>query len=311
MSKLKFLVSLRSKDSSYQQQNATAVQQVANRLGVDVQILFSGKDAIEQSEQLLKIIHSSSPALKPDGILCAPAGTTMAQVARAAVAAGIGWALLSREVEYVEELRRNNQIPVFSVRIDHKEIGRIQGRQMAALIPDGGLALCLVGPSGHPTTEERMGGLMSTKPANIQLKTLTADWTEQGASKAVTRWLPLRTRHDPPVKLVAAQNDLMAIGARQALKELSVSERATWMNLPFLGSLCCPDTGPEWIRKGMLTASVINPSTADVALEQMVKAIRTKTQPPERTVLAPAPYPEFGKLAARSGQHPVARSQAD
>lgn len=310
MSKLKFLVSLRSKESSYQQQNATAVQQVAARLGVDAQVLFSGKDAIEQSEQLLKVIHSSSPALRPDGILCAPAGTTMAQVARAAAGAGIGWALLSREVDYIEQLRRNCQTPVFSVRIDHKEIGRINGRQIAALLPQGGLALCLVGPSGHPTTEERMSGLLNTKPSNIQLKTLTADWTEQGASKAVARWLPLRTRHDPAVKLVAAQNDLMAVGARRALTELAAAEREAWMSLPFLGSLCCPDTGPEWIRQGVLTASVINPSTADVALELMVKAIRTKTQPIERTVLAPTPYPELEKLGARAGQNSVVKPQA-
>ena len=310
MSKLRFLVSLRSKDSSYQKQNAVAVQQVANRLGVDVELLFSGKDAIAQSEQLLKVIHSSSQGLRPQGILCAPAGTTMTQVARAAVAAGIGWALLSREVPYIEELRSTSKTPVFSVRIDHKEIGRIQGRQMAALLPQGGLALCMVGPSGHPTTEERMGGLMDTKPGNIQLKTLTADWTAQGASKAVARWLPLRTRHDPPVNLVAAQNDEMAIGARQALtQQAPVGERPTWMSVPFLGSLCCPDTGPEWIRQGLLTASVINPSTADVALELMVKAIRTQTQPPERTVLDPIPYPELEKLAARSAQRSATRAQ--
>ena len=299
MKKLKFLVSLRKPESSYQRQNADAAQEAANRLGVGVRIEFAGSDAIDQSDQLLRVIHSA-PDLRPDGILCAPAGTTMMQVARSAAAAGIGWAVLSREVAYIEDLRRGCQTPMFSVRIDHKEVGRIQARQMAALLPQGGLALCLLGPSAHPNTQERLSSLLSDKPANIQLKTLTADWTQEGAHKAVARWLRLRTRHDPPVNLVAAQNDEMAIGAREALKqEVHASELESWMRLPYLGSVCSPDTGPEWIRQGLLTASIINPSTASVALEMMLQAIQTKTQPPERTLLSPTSCPEIEKLRSR------------
>ncbi|HTD23595.1 MAG TPA: substrate-binding domain-containing protein [Terriglobales bacterium] len=299
MKKLKFLVSLRKRESSYQRQNAAAVQEAANRLGVEVEVVFAVNDAIDQGDKLLKVIHSSHD-LRPDGILCAPVGTTMLQVARSAAAAGMGWAILSREAAYIEDFRRSYKTPMFSVRIDHKEVGRIQARQMGAFLPQGGLALCLLGPSGHPNTEERLSSMLSVKPANIQVKTLTTDWTQEGASKAVTRWLRLGTRHDAPVNLVAAQNDEMAIGARQALRQdVPKRELESWMNLPYLGSLCCPDTGPEWIRQGLLTASIINPSTADVALEMMVRAIQTHTQPPERTVLSPASYPEIEKLAAR------------
>lgn len=299
MKKLKFLVALRKRESSYQRQNAASSERAAGRLGVELEIVFAKSDAIEQTEQLLKVIQSS-PNSRPDGILCAPVGTTMMQVARSAAAAGIGWATLSREVQYLEEFRRSYQAPMFSVRIDHKEVGRIQAKQMAALLPQGGLALCLLGPSGHPNTEERLSSMLAAKPANIQLKTLTADWTQQGAQKAVTRWLRLRTQHDTPVNLVAAQNDEMAIGARQALgQEVPTSEVEWWMGLPYLGSVCCPDTGPEWIRQGLLTASIVNPSTADAALEMMVRAIKTKTQPPERTLLAPTSYPEIERLTER------------
>src|SRR5579859_1827135 len=305
--KLKFLVSLRRRESSYQRQNAAAVEEAAGRLGVDVEIVYAGNDAIEQSEQLLKVIQSPQ-SLRPDGILCAPVGTTMQQVARSAAAAGIGWAVLSREVTYIEELRRSYQAPVFSVRIDHKEVGRIQAKQIAALLPQGGLALCLLGPSGHPNTEERLSSLLAGKAANIQLKTLTADWTQQGAHKAVTRWLRLRTAHDAPVNLIAAQNDEMAIGARQAFQdEVPAGELDSWMRLPYLGSVCCPDTGPVWIRQGLLTASIINPSTADVALEMMVQAIQTHTQPPERKLLAPTSYPELEKLTAKKQLQALSR----
>jgi ribose transport system substrate-binding protein len=296
LKKLRFLVSLRKHESSYQRQNAAAAAEAAGRLGVDAEIVYTSSDGLEQSDRLLKAIHSSGQ--RPDAILCAPAGTTMMQVARSAAAAGIGWAILSREVPYIEELRRAYPAPMFSVRIDHKEVGRIQARQIAAILPQGGVVLLVAGPSGHPNTEERMSSLQAARPANVQLKTLSADWTQQGAYKAVARWLRLRGAHDAPVNLVAAQNDEMAIGARQALqKEVSALEAEWWMGLPYLGSVCCPDTGPEWIRQGLLTASILNPSTADVAMQMMVRAIQTKTQPPERTLLAPTSNPPLEALA--------------
>jgi len=93
----------------------------------------------------------------------------------------------------------------------------------------------------------------------------------------------------------------MAIGARHALtNEVPAAELESWMGLPYLGSVCCPDTGPGWIRQGLLTASIVNPSTADVALEMMARAIQTNTQPPERTLLEPSSYPEIKKLAEKS-----------
>jgi ribose transport system substrate-binding protein len=300
LKKLRFLVSLRKRESSYQRQNAEAAQEAAVRLGVEAEIVYTGSDALEQTNKLLKAIHGSS-AERPDAILCAPVGTTMMLVARSAAAAGIGWATLSREVSYIEELRRSFSAPIFSVRIDHRTVGRIQARQIGALLPQGGAVLVLTGPSGHPNTEERLSSLQAAKPSNIQLKTLTADWTQQGGYKAVARWLRLRTMHEAPVNVVAAQNDEMAIGARQAFqKEVSTLEAEWWMNVPYLGSVCCPDTGPEWIRQGLLTASIFNPSTADVAMEMMARALQTKTQPPERTLLVPASYPRIEALSSKA-----------
>jgi ribose transport system substrate-binding protein len=294
--KLRFLVSLRKRESSYQRQNAAAAKEAAGRIGVDAEIVYTVSDALEQTDKLLKAIHSSTQ--RPDAILCAPVGTTMMLVARSAVAAGIGWATLSREVSYIDELRRSFSVPIFSVRIDHKTVGRIQARQMGALLPQGGVALLLTGPSGHPNTEERLSSVRAAKASNIQLKILSADWTQQGAYKAVTRWLRLRTPHEAPVNLIAAQNDEMAIGARQALqKEVSALEAEWWTNVPYLGSVCCPDTGPEWIRQGLLTASILNPSTADVAMEMMVRALQSKTQPPGRTLLEPTSYPKLDALS--------------
>jgi ABC-type sugar transport system substrate-binding protein len=58
LSKLNFLISLTTDDNDYQQEQATAAEETAGRLGVDVQVIHADNDAIKQSEQLLKIIQS-------------------------------------------------------------------------------------------------------------------------------------------------------------------------------------------------------------------------------------------------------------
>src|SRR5881397_412466 len=132
MKKLNFLLSLTTTDNDYQIEQAAAAEEAARRLGADVQIVHADNDSIAQSQQLLKVIQSRSDA-HPDGIVFEPVGgTALPQVARAASAAGIGWAVLNRDAAYMPELRKSATAPIFTVSSDHVEIGRIQGRQFAA-----------------------------------------------------------------------------------------------------------------------------------------------------------------------------------
>jgi ribose transport system substrate-binding protein len=296
MKKLKFLVSLRMKENPYQAQHEVCARQAAQRLGVDLDVLYAGNDAITQSEQLLKAIQGPEKQ-RPDGIVCAPVGTTLTRVAQQAAASGIGWALLNREGDYIAELRRMHQVPIFTVTVDQGEIGRIQGRQIAALLPKGGLVLCIIGSVGTGIADERLNWMQTTKPANVQVRTLTGSWTDDSGYKAVSRWLQLKTSHETPVTLVAGQNDDMVVGARRALEEQTHGQqRERWLSLPYIGCDCCPGAGLDWVRKGLLTASVVNPPTGGLALELMVKALRTKAQPPERTCATPDSEPALDRL---------------
>src|SRR5438270_3939264 len=113
-------------------EQATAAEEAAQRFGAELQILDAENDAIQQSQQLLKVIQSSTEA-HPDGIIFEPVGgTALPQVARAAAASGIAWVVLNREVEYISELRTLYKLPVFSISSDHEQIGRIQGEQIKA-----------------------------------------------------------------------------------------------------------------------------------------------------------------------------------
>src|SRR6516225_2314176 len=130
---MNLLVSLILAENAYQQDQAAAASEAARRLGAHVQILYADNDANTQSQQLLNAIQTTSADSRPDAIVCHPVGTTLKQVAREAVAHGIGWALLNREDSYLAELQRTGS-PSFCVTVDQEEVGRIQGRQFAALL---------------------------------------------------------------------------------------------------------------------------------------------------------------------------------
>jgi ABC-type sugar transport system substrate-binding protein len=309
MKKLNFFVSLIMEDNHYQKQHEVSVREAARRLDVEIELLYAGKDAITQTEQLLKVIQSPSKENRPDGIICAPVGTTLMQVARQATSANIGWAVLNRECDYLTDMRQQSSVPAFSVTVDQGEVGRIQAKQVAALLPQGGLILALLGPQGNSIAEQRFMWLQTSKPDNIQMRTLVGDFSEQSGYKAVGRWLHLKTSESTPVNLVLGQNDDMAVGAKKAFKEnLTGEQQQRWTSLPYLGVDCCPGAGKEWVARGLLTASVVSPPTAGIALELMVKAIHSKSKAPERTVVSPSSYPAIERLTVpppRKQAHPV------
>jgi ABC-type sugar transport system substrate-binding protein len=299
VNKLSFLVSLITQDNDYQRLQASSAQQAAQRLGADVKVIFADNDSIRQSEQLLEAIQS--PASRPSAIIFEPAGTAMAQAARAAAAAGIGWAVLNKVADYIPELRRRFQVPVFSIGSDHDEMGRIQGEQLGSLVPGGGVVLYIQGPAGNAAAEQRAAGINRAKPGNIDLRTIRGNWTQESGYNAANAWLRLSTSQTVPIKAVASQNDAMAVGAAKAFEERSIgAERTRLLGVPCIGCDGVPDSGQAWVRSGLLTATVITPPNAGTAIEMMVRAIQTSVAPPEHTVLAAIGFPTLKELAAKA-----------
>jgi ribose transport system substrate-binding protein len=296
--KIRILVSLTTDDNDYQIEQAQSAEQAATRLGVTAQIIYAGNDAITQSTQILTEVQAPEGS-RPDAIVFEPVGSTaLPQVARAATAAGIGWVVLNRDAVYMDELRRTSKVPIFVVSSDHVEIGRIQGRQLKALLPKGGSVLYIQGPTENSAARERTQGMQETKAASIQLTTLKAQWTEESALRAVRSWLKLTTSQKTAVDVVAAQDDSMAMGARKAFQELpSETERERWLKLPFLGCDGLPNTGQSWVRSGLLTATVFVPPNAGQAIEMVVQALQQKKLPAERALTAPKSIPALDALA--------------
>jgi ribose transport system substrate-binding protein len=223
------------------------------------------------------------------------------QVARAAATAGVGWVVLNRQVDYVTELRKNHRVPIFAVTSDSLEVGHLQARQLAAILPGGGCALYIQGPSDSATAKLRTDGLMEMRRDTLQLKMMKAQWTEASAYRAITAWLRLTTSQQSQIDVISAQNDAMAMGARKAFQEvLDQSARDRWLALPYLGCDGVPSTGQAWVKSGVLAATVIVPPLAGQALEMLAVALQTGAIPPELTYVAPTSFPAVETLAHRS-----------
>ena len=127
-SRLRFLLSLITRENDYQREQADSAMQSAERLGVDLEVIYADNDGVIQSQQLLKVIQSGTTS-HPDGIMIEPAGATaLPQVARAAAGAGIAWVVINREADYITDIRRSYAVPIFSVGANQQAVGNIQAR---------------------------------------------------------------------------------------------------------------------------------------------------------------------------------------
>jgi ABC-type sugar transport system substrate-binding protein len=297
MTKLRFLVSLITKDNDYQMEQAASARAVAAELGVDVEIVYAGNDAITQSTQLLKVIQGEE-SLRPNGIIVEPLGATpFPKVASAARTAGIGWAVINREADYTSELRQASRAPVFTVGVDQLEIGRIQGKQIAALLPKGGSVLYIQGPSVSSVSRGRFEGLSERLASNVHLVNLKGKWTEESALQSVSSWMALMRAQKFQIELICAQNDAMAMGAKKALTaSLDDKDRGLLSHIPVIGCDGVPNTGQSWVRSGQMAATVVIPPTAGKAVAIMARAIQAQHPPAEHTFLVPEPFPSIESL---------------
>jgi ABC-type sugar transport system substrate-binding protein len=302
MKQLNVLVSLITDDNDYQLEQAASAESAASQIGATVQIVYSGNDAVQQTQQILGFIQD--PSKRPDAILAEPVGTGMVQVARAAVAAGIAWGIINTEVDYIAQLRQlraQPMVPVFSILSDHQAVGKIQGQQISTILGDTGRILYIEGPTGD-VARLRTNSMLSTRPPSVDVKTVRGDWTQKSGYHAVKSWLSLSTSRQLHISMIACQNDDMAIGARRGFEESEdMQERAAWLRLPVIGCDGVPRSGQQWVRQGRLAATVVNPPLVGDAMRLLAAAVKTGLQPPERTLVAPSSFPPIKELTRIQG----------
>jgi ABC-type sugar transport system substrate-binding protein len=298
MKRLRVVVSLPN-DNAYQHEQGVVAKTAGERLGLDVQVIRADDDSITQSQQLLKIIQSP-PEVRPSALIVEPVTATgLRRVAEAAVAEGIAWVISNSDVDYVQQLRKSPKIPVFTVTQGQHEIGRLQGKQLAALLPQGGAVLCVEGPSMSSVAVQRHEGMDIAKPRNVQTTSVRSKWSEESAYQSVGAWLRLATSRAEKFEMVAGQTHELAVGARKALQNIDNPEQQKkWLGAPFIGIGIASQVRPL-VDGRILAAAVITSVTMDLALKILVRAIETQVQPPERSVVEASSFPDLEKLAAK------------
>ena len=298
MKNLKVVIALPG-DNSYLREQEAVAKETARRLGVQLTLLNANSDAVTQSQQLLELVQSQT-APRPDAIIVEPVTAMgLPRVAEAAVAAGVAWVVSNAEVSYLDRLRNSSKVPVFAVSQDHLAIGQLQARQFTALLPEGGTVLYLRGPMGNSLATRRAEGIESGKAANLRIKTLKIEWTEQNALQSVASWLRLSTVHAADVDLVSSQNTDFIQAARKAFQESAQGgERDQWLARLYTAAGLASQTRPL-VDRGVLTAAVLTSLTMDVALEQLVRAFQTGAQPPEHTFVSASSHPPLEELSKK------------
>jgi len=297
--RLRIFLSLMTDDNDYQREQALAAEQAARTREIDLEVAYASGNAVEQSQQIIQVIQRSK-SLRPDAIVVEPVGTAMPQVARAAASAGVGWVLLNRDADYLSQLHGCSQSPVCAVTCDNFEVGKIQAKQFEELLQNGGALLYIEGLCSSEAAQLRKAGLVERLSSQIELKCIRAAWTEASAHACVSSWLKLATSRSLRVVAVGCQNDAMAMGARRAFSEvLDADQRKQWLRMPFTGCDGVPCAGQTWVRKGLLTCTIIIPPITALALEIISKAVRTGAKPPAHTLIRPESFPPLGHLAGR------------
>ena len=294
MKKLRILLSLITEENDYQREQAAAAMTAARKLDVDLQVVYANGEAIAQTRQLLAAINSATD--RPDAIVVHPAGTAMLQVAKTASQKNIGWVVVNRGVDNLLPAAERSAAPMACLELDQMEVGRIQGRQFAALMPSGGKLFYIEGP-GTEAVKQRRAGMQETLPANIQVEAARAKWTEDSGAHVMSVRLKIKGDRAPDVQVVGCQNDTMAIGARKAAEALPAGPiRDQWLKVAFTGCDGLPATGQKWVQRGLLAATVIASPLAGLAVEHVARALASGQPMPEHTLARPASYPALASV---------------
>src|SRR5436305_764330 len=93
MAPFKVVLDLITNDNDNQREQASQSEKMAQRHGLDLEVVYAHGDSVTQSQQLLDAVQAA-PEKRPHGIVFDPVSETgLPYVARAA-AAGVAWAVV-------------------------------------------------------------------------------------------------------------------------------------------------------------------------------------------------------------------------
>lgn len=152
---------------------------------------------------------------------------------------------------------------------DNLAVGKLMAQLLQMMLPEGGKVFEIMGLPGSTPAVLRHEGFvkaMADKLDNYEIIQGVGNWfMEQGESVADSL-----LRLHPDVKLILAQNDQMAIGARNAIMRICPDKDIL---LTGVDGLTGPGNGVEAILNGWLEASAVYATGGDLIIQTAVKIL--------------------------------------
>jgi ABC-type sugar transport system substrate-binding protein len=260
-------------------------------LGLEVEVAWAA--AFDQFRIVRR--RAAESARPVDAIVSEPANLATIEFLLRELRGKTGLVLLNAWDPVVERYLHEwgTAFPVGTVSTPHMRIGEIQGRQLSALVPQGGRALAVTGPAGSNAAQERLQGLRATLRADITLHdTHAGEWTEDDGQAAFKSWYGIFKSRRDEIHAIAAQSDELAMGARSASRAVADAQHAAmFQRAKLLGVDACPGYGRELVDRGTLQASITTPANTSLALTLLQRFWTKGQQLPPQSFTEVAPYP--------------------
>ena len=288
---------LRANDNNYQQQLKDLAVREAKCHGFEIIVQSAQNDASKQVAQIRAAIRVAPSNQLVAVLVSSVRDEELAPMVRETAEAGLAFALLN-EGHFLDEIRDQCQDrALFVVTPDQVEIGRIQGRQVRALVGDRGKVLCVTGPMNTEMARQRLQGLREILADGFNIVELSADWTSERARMSVEHWLTTISEAEVP-NMFVGHNDEMALGMRQALRDAASRRNLPLDNALMIGCDGLESFGQRLVREGRMTATVIMPPTSGAAIQWVAKIRSGQDYPPVRVVLPVTSFPDMRDLKA-------------
>jgi ABC-type sugar transport system substrate-binding protein len=280
----------------------------ARRQGIEIEVHSADDTAAKQARD---VVHFALD--NPGRRLCAmvvptadsasessPEEDPMCRLARRVLQRGCGWITLNHGDERLVPLLRAEfpALPVGMVVVDNVEFGRIQGRQLRALLPKGGAALCVCGRPLDSASRGRSSGMKEELAGSgIAIEEVDGRWEGSIAGPIVHKWVASPVHRERELHAVVCQNDEMAMAVRRALQQAADElGRPALKHVPILGGDGLPTRGRRWVDEGALTATVCVTLSGGPAVSLLARHWKDGIALAPVTHLAPISHPAVSAL---------------
>jgi ABC-type sugar transport system substrate-binding protein len=267
---------LRALDNRYQFLQKSNFYERAHLYGFSVSEYNAGNDAEAQQQQILECLRAPENA-RPRALFVNPVHeSSLRGTAREAARLGLAWVSLNRSCDYVTELRREYpNVAFFCVDPDQRQVGRIQGQQFRILLPEQGNLLYIHGPASTSSARLRLAAVEAELSASsIRMVTGRGDWSEESGFEATKNWLQSHHHRNWSECIIGAQNDSMAVGAREAIsQEAAASKRPELTAIRITGCDGLPGYGQRCVVEKLLSATIVIPPTTGSAVDQIAATL--------------------------------------